>query len=452
EHASLALAQQASGLAGNTPVFTSLLNYRHNTGAEAEKEGYARPEGMRVLSSRERTNYPLGVSVDDNGDLMSFAVDAIAPIDPEAVGLLLRKVVDGLVPVLEQALDGGPDLALRNVHVLTPEDLRRLLVEWNDTAVEVGSASVPELFAAQVVRAPGAVAVVADGVEVSYAELDARADGVARYLVGRGVGADAVVGVCLERGVDLLVAVLGVLKAGGAYLAIDPEYPVQRVAFMVEDASPVVVLASVGTRALVPGAVVLADVADVAVAGGGPLGVVVRPGDAAYVVYTSGSTGRPKGVVVSHAGVASLVGGQCRDLGVGAGSRVGQYGSVGFDAFAWEWFMALLTGAALVVIPRERRLGEALPEFLAEQAVTHVALPQAVLAVLDEATVSRDLVLVTGGEALPHDVMVRWSREHRLFNSFGPAETTVDATLWRCDPLAGEVAIGSPVVNTRVFV
>ncbi|MET7356705.1 non-ribosomal peptide synthetase, partial [Streptomyces mirabilis] len=451
EHASLALAQQVSGLSGNTPVFTSLLNYRHNTGAEAEKEGYVRPEGMRMLSSRERTNYPLGLSVDDGGDSMSLAVDAVAPVDAEAVALLMRTAIDGLVPLVEEALDGGSDTPLRSVHVLAPEELHRMLVEWNDTSAEVGSASVPELFAVQVARAPGAVAVVAGGVEVPYAELNARANRLARLLTSRGVKPGSVVGICLERGVDLLIAVLGVLKAGAAYMTIDPEYPAQRVAYMLEDAGPAVVLASASTRALVPGAVLVEDLT-VAELDDGPLDVVVRAQDAAYVIYTSGSTGRPKGVVVSHAGAASLVAGQTRYLGVGAGSRVGQYGSVGFDAFAWEWFMALLTGATLVVIPQERRLGEALPQFLAEQRVTHVALPQAVLAVLDEGSVGGDVVLVTGGEALPRDVMARWSRGHSLFNSFGPAETTVDATLWHCDPTAREVKIGSPVVNTGVFV
>ncbi|WP_330333158.1 amino acid adenylation domain-containing protein [Streptomyces sp. NBC_00536] len=451
EHASLALAQQASGLAGNTPVFTSLINYRHNTGAETDKEGHARPEGMRMLSSRERTNYPLGVSVDDNGDSMSLAVDAIAPIDARAVGLLLRAAVDGLVPLVEQALDGAPDAALRSVHVMAPGELHRMLVEWNDTAAEVGSAAAPELFAARVAQAPDAVAVVADGVEVSYAELDARSNRMARYLAGRGVTAGSVVGVCLDRGVDLLVVVLGVLKAGGAYMTIDPEYPAQRVAYMLEDASPVAVLATAATRALVPGAALVEDL-PLADFDAGPLDVVVRAQDAAYVIYTSGSTGRPKGVLVSHAGLASLVAGQSRYLDVGPGSRVGQYGSVGFDAFAWEWCMALLTGATLVVIPQEQRLGEVLPRFLAERAVTHVALPQAVLGTLDENSIGEDVVLVTGGEALPREVMARWARDHRLFNSFGPAETTVDATLWHCDPAAAEVAIGSPVVNTRVFV
>ncbi|MET9701355.1 AMP-binding protein, partial [Streptomyces sp. NPDC006529] len=170
------------------------------------------------------------------------------------------------------------------------------------------------------------------------------------------------------------------------------------------------------------------------------------------MIYTSGSTGRPKGVLVSHAGVASLVEGHVRYLGVGPGARVGQFASASFDTFGWEWLMALLSGASLVVIPRERRLGEALPRFLAEWGVTHVTLPPAVLATLDESSVGADVVLVVAGEACPPEVMARWGRGRVLFNSYGPTETTVDATLWRCDPGSAEVAIGSPVVNIRVYV
>ncbi|WP_229920914.1 condensation domain-containing protein, partial [Streptomyces avidinii] len=212
EHASLALAQQASGLAGNTPVFTSLLNYRHNSGRDDAPEGGGAPEGIRVLSSRERTSYPLGVSVDDNGDSMSLAVDAVTPIDAAAVGALLRTAVERLVPLVEQALDGGPDTALGSVHVLAAEELRRLLVEWNDTAAEVAPSTLPELFAAQVARTPEATAVVFEGAEHSYAELDARANRLARLLLSRGVTTGSVVGVRLERGVELVVALLAVLK------------------------------------------------------------------------------------------------------------------------------------------------------------------------------------------------------------------------------------------------
>ncbi|MCW7947452.1 hypothetical protein AAW14_37455, partial [Streptomyces hygroscopicus] len=367
-----------------------------------------------------------------------------------------ERLVARLVQVLDQ-LTGDPQLRLSAVDVLGAAERERMLVEWNATDAEVSSWSVAELFEAQVVRAPEAVAVVAEGAEVPYAELDARANRLARLLVSRGVGPESVVGVCLERGVELMVALLAVAKAGGAYMPIDPAYPADRIGYMLEDAGPVAVLASSGTASLVPGSAVVLDAPETATEladldDSAFVGRVVRLASPAYVIYTSGSTGRPKGVLVSHAGVASLVAGHVRCLGVGAGSRVGQFASAGFDTFGWEWFMALLTGATLVVIPQERRLGEALPRFLAEQRVTHVTLPPAVLATLDEGSIGEEVVLVTAGEACPPEVMARWTRGHRLFNSYGPTETTVDATLWRCDPSAGEVAIGSPVVNTRVFV
>ncbi|MFF2703709.1 amino acid adenylation domain-containing protein, partial [Streptomyces cyaneofuscatus] len=350
-------------------------------------------------------------------------------------------------------------MRVSTVDVLDAAERHRVLVEWNDTAAEVGVATVAELFEAQVARDPGAVAVVDGAVELSYGEVDARANRLARYLTGLGVGPESCVGVCLERGADLQVALLGVLKAGGAYVPLDPEHPVERLAFVVGDAGLGVVLTSRALAGVVPGEVrrVVVDEPGVAgeIAGFDGSAVVcegLRAEHAAYVIYTSGSTGRPKGVVVSHVGVAGLVAGQVAELGVGPGSRVGQFASAAFDTFGWEWLMALLSGAALVVVPGERRLGAALPEFLAESRVTHVTLPPGVLATLEERSIGSDVVLVVAGEACPPEVMARWASGRVMFNSYGPTETTVDATLWRCDPDAVGVAIGTPVVNTRVFV
>ncbi|WP_433325335.1 non-ribosomal peptide synthase/polyketide synthase [Spirillospora sp. CA-294931] len=347
------------------------------------------------------------------------------------------RVLSGLV--------ADPAVRVGAVEALDPAGRERLLVEWNDTGTEVAVASIPELFEAQVARAPDTVAVVADGVEVTYARLDERAG----RLAGRLAGAGSVVAVGLERGADLMVAMLGVLKAGSAYLLLDAEHPPERIAFMLRDAGVRSVVTDSGWAGTLPDEVIRVAVDGPGTAAGR---AVVPVASAAYVIYTSGSTGVPKGVLVSHAGVSSMVEGHVRHLGVGPGSRVGQFASAAFDTFGWEWMSALLSGATLVVIPRERRLGAALPALLAEERVSHVTLPPAVLATLDETSIDRDVVLVVAGEASSAEVLGRWAPGRRMFNSYGPAETTVDATLWRCDPDAGEVAIGRPVANTRVFV
>ncbi|MER7001418.1 condensation domain-containing protein, partial [Streptomyces sp. NPDC000410] len=229
EHAPLAVAQQASGVPADAPLFTSMFNYRHNTGRRSGQSEAGntdeRLEGIRMVFTQDRTNYPLSIAFDDDGEALVLAVDAVAPIDPTSVCAMLRTVVEGLIDALQGTLDGAPDRLLGAVDVLDADERRRVLVEWNDTAAEVPAVSVVELFEGWVARTPDAVAVVCDGVEVSYAELDARANRLARYLVGQGVGAESVVGLCLPRGVEMLVAVLGVWKAGAGYLPVDPEYP-----------------------------------------------------------------------------------------------------------------------------------------------------------------------------------------------------------------------------------
>ncbi|MGW8769013.1 non-ribosomal peptide synthetase, partial [Streptomyces sp. NPDC055815] len=351
-----------------------------------------------------------------------------------------------------------PSVRVSTVDVLEAAERHRVLVEWNDTAADVEAATVAELFEAQVTRDPDALAVVDGAVELSYQEVDARANQLARRLTGMGIGPESAVGICLERGADLQVALLGVLKAGGAYVLLDQDHPAERIAFVVRDAGMQVVLTSQALAGVLPGEVRQVVVDDPAVAAeiaGLDSSAVacaqLRLEHPAYVGYTSGSTGRPKGVVVSHFGVASLVASQVRDLEVGPGARVGQFASASFDCFGWEWLMALLSGAALVVVPAERRLGTALPEFLAETRVTHVTLPPGLLATLDERSISTDTVLVVTGEACPPEVMARWAPGRTMLNSYGPTETTVDATLWRCDDPT-TVSIGTPGLNTQVYV
>ncbi|MEU8404203.1 amino acid adenylation domain-containing protein, partial [Nonomuraea sp. NPDC048892] len=469
EHAPLAVAQQASGVTGDTPLFTALFNYRHNSGPSRDANDAM--AGITLRYSEDRDNYPLTVNADDNGDRLSLAVDAVAPIDPRAVGTLLRTTTGNLLSALEAALDGGHDLPLSAVDVLDQAERERVLDAWNDTDVPVRPATVTELFEAQVVRTPDAVAVSCGADAVTYAELNERANRLARLLAGRGVGPESVVALVLERGVELMTAVLGVLKAGGAYLPVDPEYPAGRIAYMIEDAAPALVLASTTTARTLPGAVVDssgrartapglvvldsdATVAELRGLSGGDPGTPVLPRHPAYVIYTSGSTGRPKGVVLTHEGFANTAHALARryPTEVGPGSRMLQFASVSFDMFCSEWALALPAGATLVVVPPHRRLGAELAAFIAGEGITHAAFPPAVLAGLDERDVPAGVVIDVGGEALEAELVERWAPGRELFNSYGPTETTVDAAVWRCRAGASDVPIGTPIANTQVYV
>ncbi|MEU9865985.1 non-ribosomal peptide synthase/polyketide synthase, partial [Streptomyces sp. NPDC047971] len=454
EHAPLAVAQRASGVTGDTPLFTALFNYRHHTDNSDGTTPRGELPGITLRFAEERDNFPLALSVDDHGDGIELAVDAVAPVDSRMVGGLMRTAAHNLVAALETALDDGRDVPLGSVQVLDETGLRQVLGAWNDTAAEVPDATAVALFEAHAARTPEAVALVADGAEVTYAQLDARSNRMARHLASLGVGPESVVALCLERGADLVTAVLAVLKAGGAYLPVDLDYPAQRIAYMLGDAAPVAVIASTATAAAVPetdARLVVLDETDLDALADSPPATPTRPEHPAYVIYTSGSTGRPKGVVLTHAGFTNTIAGLAR-FEAGPGSRVAQFASVSFDIFCLEWSLALTRGATLVVVPAHRRLGADLAAFLAEQAVTHATLPPAVLAGLEDGAIGADVVLEVGGEASSPELIERWAHGRTMYNTYGPTETTVDATVWRCEPGVTDVPIGTPIGNTRTYV
>ncbi|WP_246240092.1 non-ribosomal peptide synthetase [Streptomyces tubercidicus] len=370
----------------------------------------------------------------------------------------VTALVDRLLRVLRAVAD-APGRRVTSVDVLTDDERRRILTEWNDTATPVPSGTVPELFQAQVRATPDATALIADGTHTSYADLNTRANQLARHLMEQGVGPEHMVALGLPRSPDLIIALLAVLKAGAAYLPIDTDYPVDRIRFMVQDARPALVLTHTVTTApwaeatptlclddpSFQGQLAALDATDPATA--------LRPEHPAYVIYTSGSTGVPKGVVAHHAGLVNLAFAQSEQWRIGAGSRVLQFASPSFDAAASEIFTALLSGGALVLAGAERLMpGEALGGVQRDAGVTHCTLPPSALNVLDVADVPGAMTLVVAGEACGPDTIERWSAGRRMVNAYGPSETTVCATM--SEPLSGSVIppIGRPIGNVRVYV
>ena len=481
EHAPLVLAQGASGVAAPAPLFSSLLNYRHG-GSDSLSQGRAQEHGgglagIRRLFSRDFTNYPLTVAVDDTGTGFAVAVDAVAPADPAQVCALLNTCVASLVAALEE----DPATPLRAVQVLAGAEREQVLAEWNDTVVALPAAAVPELFGAQVARSPDAVAVVCEDTVLTYGELDAAASRLAHLLAGRGARPERVVAVMLDRSAELVVALLAVLKTGAAYLPVDPGYPVGRISSMLADAGPVAVVTAGGMGRGLDGlpAVVLDDPGTAALLDGrgddGLTGVgraeELQPGHLAYVIYTSGSTGVAKGVGVAHRSVAGLFGAAAGRFGFGAGDVWAWFHSFSFDVSVWELFGALLHGGRLVVVPFavSRSAAELLALLVRERVgmlcQTPSAFYQLIQADAADPEAGKGLALrwvVLAGEALEAGRLREWYARHGadapvLVNMYGPTEMTVYVTHLALDagcavgPSGGSL-IGGPIGNTRAFV
>jgi len=363
----------------------------------------------------------------------------------------LDRVLDHLV--------SDPDRRLSELELLDDEE-RALLAEWSGTAPGPGAAGecIPVLFQAQAARTPDAEALAYAGRSVCYRALDEDSSRLAHHLVARGVGPESRVGVFTERAPETVTAILAILKAGGAYVPLDPAYPAERLRYMLADAGARTVVAPAGVPHGLAGLVpdVLDMRAEAGAIGARPAEAPARvphPEGAAYVIYTSGSTGTPKGVVVPHRCVPNLARAVAGGLGVGPGSRVLQFASFSFDAAVWEVFPTLLSGATLVLAPRDDlQPGAGLVQTLRRERISLVTLPPSVLAVLPPEGLPELATVVSAGEAMDTAVVERWSAGRTLVNAYGPTEATVCATFAPCRPDGRAPSIGRPFANVTVHV
>ncbi|MFI2352086.1 amino acid adenylation domain-containing protein [Streptomyces sp. NPDC019443] len=445
-----------------SPLFQVLFNYFTEDGQEpAENDPDDGPDTDSFLGdtgSGMTTRFDLRLVLTDTGGALNGQIEySTALFDPgtaERMAEHLSTLLNGVARDAEQRLGELP---------LLDDDAHDVLVRgWNDTAEALPAiGGVHELIAAAAAAEPGATAVVFDETSVAYGELLERSGRLAHYLRGAGVGSETVVAVCLPRGIDMIVGILAVWQAGGAYLPLDPEYPVDRLEFMLADSGAGVLL---GTDEVVDDlpvgrlrTVVMDDPAlrsSLRVLPSTPPEVPVHADQLAYVIYTSGSTGRPKGVQVTHAGAVSLVTAQREALGTDRGDVVLQFAPFGFDASVWELLMALAAGGTLVVAEAEDRADPGrLAALAARTGVSVATVPPSLLDTLSPADFGGVSTLITAGERLDGQVAAQWSDGRRLLNAYGPTETTVCATVAVCEGDRGQAPpIGGPVANTRVYV
>ncbi|HYN84436.1 MAG TPA: amino acid adenylation domain-containing protein [Pyrinomonadaceae bacterium] len=368
-------------------------------------------------------------------------------------GALLRSVAE------------DPAATVGQLEILDDDERRQLLVEFNRTEAPAPEGKcVHEIFEEHAARAPESIAVIHDGQELTYGELNARANRLAHRLREWGVGVDVLVGICAERGPEMVVAILAVLKAGGAYVPLSPGYPKDRLAFMIEDSGVRVLLAGRGADEALPAEtsarVVRLDSGDEEVArqsDENPRGGATER-SLAYVIYTSGTTGQPKGVMVEHRGVTNLARWQADNFRLTPASRIAQFFSYSFDGAVGETFMALLNGAALVMLDSEGLEPRQLTEAVNRHGVNVGVFVPSMLRHLDPDALERPeaFSVVSVGEACPKDLAAKWAARCDFMNGYGPTEYTVYSHLWRVAPGALDdyeaVPIGTPIHNTRTYI
>jgi amino acid adenylation domain-containing protein len=437
---------------GRTPVFGVCMSL-----AEAPGDLEAAGLTMRLeLVDLPVAKFDLNLFAEvRDGELTVEAAYATALFDPPTIRRFL-----GHLNVLLAAVVKDPGRRLSELPILTDAELHRELVEWNDTAIDLPVVTIHEGFERQVARTPDGIAAEMDGETVTYAELNAEANQVARRLRALGVETETLVGVCMFPSPRRLAVLLGIMKAGGGYVPLDPALPAERLSYMIGDAAMPLVVADAG------GAAVLPDTAartvrldrewpEISVLDPGNPGFEVRTSNVAYVIYTSGSTGRPKGVVVEHRNVSNFLTGMIDEWKIGPEDRVLQFASFSFDASVMDMFMTLLAGARVVLAQRGTLLSPArLADLMRRRQVTFACLTPSVMGLLAQSGPFPDLRLfLAGGEQFPAELVTAFARPGmRLINEYGPTETAVATVSADLDGPEVVPPIGRPKPNCRAYV
>ena len=456
EYCSLTDIQSWSEVPRDLPLFNSILvfeNYPVNDTLQRQNTSLK----AKNIRSFEKTNYPITLVASPGKEFfLQIAFDAKKFSEASVLRMLnhLKILLEGFVE--------SEDEKIKNLPILTESEQRQLIVEWNDTSGEYpADLCIHEVFEQQVEKTPDAIALVFEDQTMSYQELNARANQLARYLHKSGAGQESLVGICMERSLEVIVAMLGVLKAGGAYLPMDPNYPSDRIEYMLKDSNVAVLLTQEQLIGVLPdvGAKTISldrEWEKIAGESNENLGQTTTTDNLAYLIYTSGSTGRPKGTMLNHRGLVNFCQAHIESLKIKSGSRMLQFASISFDASVAEIYTALLGGAALQLVKYETSLSVIdLTRLLKENKVNTAGFPPSMIVMMSPDELPQLETVLSAGEACNKEIINKWSRGRRIVNGYGPTEVTVGASWSIFENLANDIEtihIGRPILNKQIFI
>ncbi|MET4141838.1 amino acid adenylation domain-containing protein [Pedobacter sp. UYP1] len=467
EIAQLTGEQSSSG----NPFFDTLFNYInfHVYGQMDTEEGLFAKQGHVQLAEEEEknasggyeaTNTYLDCSVSVTGDILVVSYHRTRALKS---GKTLADIHTYFDRVLQAYLEHY-EQRIADVPILSAQELDLLSTFNSTTMTYPDTQTLVDLFVTQATQYPDAVALIDEDQHLTYKELDLKSNQLGHYLRSAGVQEDTLVPICIGRSMDMIIGILGILKAGGAYVPIDPEYPQERINYMLSDTGAGIALSNAQHRELLDEQGILVISIDeqqelIQKESASPVPAALHPAHLCYVIYTSGSTGQPKGVLIEHKGVVNLICDRQRFLKFKTSDRVLLFSNYTFDPFVEQLFMALLNGAALVIIPKEVQMDAGkLMEVIAAEKVTYLDVTPSFLSGLNPDEQLKDLKhVIAGGERCATSLAQRWTQDAELdfYNAYGPTECTITATVYSYakNRKDGEyLSIGKPVGNVQIHI
>nr|WP_277344895.1 non-ribosomal peptide synthetase [Paenibacillus thiaminolyticus] len=373
-----------------------------------------------------------------------------------ARSLFKEETIERMAGHFKQVIDtilSDPNRKLSSIEIISPEEKAQILETFNDTAADYPrDKTIHQLVEEQAGRTPDQAAVVYEGSQLTYRELNTKANQLARTLRAEGVRPDQPVGLLAERSLEMIVGILAIMKAGGAYVPMDPEYPEERIGYMLTDSGAKLLLSQSHLQKCVSfdGKCLMLDDERMYSEAGSNLEPMAGPDSLAYVIYTSGTTGRPKGVMVEHRGLCNLKPLFEDTLHIGEQDHVVQFASLSFDASCWEIFKAFFTGATLYIPTKETIFDPRLFEdYMSRHCITAALLPPTYAAALTPGNLPSLKKLITGGSASSVDLVRQWQDSVLYFNAYGPTEDSIVTTIWPATTVAaaGNTAVGNPIAT-----